>query len=324
MEKREEEKREFDEKILPAYLTAGKSTHFLHTKSKYGEFRYSIDRITLIANLDVEVWEKCFFEWLGLPFIEISGGGLQVLDYSNCDVDDFGNRHEHIAPEQVAYLEVPKFQPGKIRIDFNPNHGMSSEGGLWLHELLNKLPQKHFSRADVAIDIFNAPEIRNYGVWKFGCSEKIFLNRNREMETTYWGKSSSRQQIRLYNKKVEQEKRHGRIVNLDAWWRLEMQLRDNKVEEYPKLVVEMLEHFYKPAYKDANLTDSQQNKVFRMMNDLKYYGNQSRNTQARLRKLMEKAKPENGLSYEIAKGFKDALPMLEKELYTYKGQFHIN
>ncbi len=63
------------------------------------------------------------------------------------------------------------------------------------------------------------------------------------METTYWGSSASEKQIRLYNKKIEQERRHGRIVNLDSWWRLEMQLRGSKVEDYPELVAKMLENF---------------------------------------------------------------------------------
>lgn len=323
MEKREEEKRKFDEKILPAPLTAGKSTQSWVDDKKLG-LKYSIDRITLIADLNVETWEKRFFEWLKLPFIEISGNGLQILDYSNCDFDDFGNSHEPVSPEQVAYMEMPKYQANKIRIDFNPNHSMNSEGGLWLRELLNKLPQKHFSRADIAIDILNVPEIENYQVWKFGCSKTIYMNRNCEMETMYWGKASSQQQIRLYNKKVEQEKRHGKIVNLDAWWRLEMQLRGDKVEEYPTLVAKMLEHFYVPDYKSDNLIDTEQNKIARLILDPMYYGSLTKSSQQRLRKIIEKAKPENGLSYEIAKGFKDALPMLEKELYTYKGQFHIN
>lgn len=323
MGKREEKKREFDEKILPAPLTAGKSVQCWTPDEKLG-LKYSIDRITLIADLSVEIWEKRFFEWLKLPFIEISGSGLQVLDYSNCDVDDFGNSHEYVSPEQVAYIEMPKYQVNKIRIDFNPNHSMNSEGGLWLRELLNKLPQKHFSRADIAIDILNAPEIKNYQVWKFGCSETIYMNRKREMETIYWGKASSQQQIRLYNKKIEQEKRHGKIVNLDAWWRLEMQLRGDRVEEYPRLVAEMLENFYQADFRSEKLIDTEQNKVARLILDPAYYGSLTRSSQRRLRKIIEKAKPENGLSYEIAKGFKDALPMLEKELYTYKGQFHIN
>ena len=117
-----------------------------------------------MADLSVEAWEKHFFKWLQLPFTKVSGAGLKVLDFSNCDVDDFGNPHEHVDPEQVAYIEMPKYTPDKVRIDFNPNHSMNSEGGIWLRELLNKLPQKHFSRADIAIDILNADEIKNYQV----------------------------------------------------------------------------------------------------------------------------------------------------------------
>lgn len=317
------EKREFDNNFYLTLLTAGKSTQIWNNGRNIG-LKYSIDRITLMANLSLDSWEKHFFKWLKLPFIKISGNGLKVLDYSNCDFDDFGNPHEHIEPEQVAYIEMPKYRTNEIRIDFNPNHSMNSEGGIWLRELLNKLPQKHFSRADIAIDILNAPEIKHYQVWKFGCSEIIHMNRKREMETTYWGKASSQQQIRLYNKKVEQAKRHGKIVNLEAWWRLEMQLRGDKVEKYPKLVAQMLERFYQADFRSKKLTDSEQNKLARLLIDPAYYGDLPKTSQQRLRVIVKKSKPENGLSYDIARGFKEALPMLEKELYTYKGQFHIN
>ena len=322
-EEKLEKKRKREVKILPALLTAGKSTQIWTYGQKIG-LKYSIDRITLMADLSVEAWEKHFFKWLQLPFTEVSGAGLKILDFSNCDVDDFGNPHEHVDPEQVAYIEMPKYTPDKVRIDFNPNHSMNSEGGIWLRELLNKLPQKHFSRADIAIDILNADEIKNYQVWKFGCSEMIYMNRKREMETTYWGKASSQQQIRLYNKKVEQAKRHGEIVNLDAWWRLEMQLRGNKVENYTSLVAKMLEHFYQADFRSSKLTDGEQNKLARLLIDPAYYGTLSKTSRQRLREIVRKSKPENGLSYEIAKGFKSSLPMLEKELYSYKGQFHIN
>lgn len=304
-------------------LTAGKSSQICPVNPEK-DFRCSIDRITMIAPLSLDAWEDHYYKWLHLPFVEVSGAGLQILDYSNCDVDDFGNSHPHVDPEQVAYFEMVKFQKDKIRIDFNPNHGMNSEGGVWLKQLLSKLPQKKFSRADIANDIFNHPEISNYGVWNFGSSERIFLDRNRTMETTYWGKASSRKQIRLYNKKVEREARHGEIINISSWWRLEMQLRGDKVEKYPSLVKDMLEHFYIPDYRSSNLTDSEQNKLARMMIDPLYYGNQSKKTQQRLRNIIERAKPDNSLSVELAKYFAKSIPSLESELYSYLGRYHIN
>lgn len=305
------------------HLTAGKRGQFC--PPQYENLNYSIDRITLIADLDESLWERCFNKWVELPFIERAGAGLQVLDYSHCKVDDFGKEHDEVPPEQVAYIEMPRFQIGKLRIDFNPNHGMDSEAGIWLNEeVLEKLPNKHFSRADIAIDIFNHDEIKDYQVWRFGTSVRYFLDRGRRMETTYWGKSSSQKQIRLYNKKKEQEVRHGKIVNVDSWWRLEMQLRGNKVEEYPKLVAEMLRDFYKPAYKNPSLTESESNKVFRVMNDPLYYGSLDRKSKQRLIKAIHKAKPQNGLSFIIAQGFRYSLSRLDNELFTYKGRFHLN
>lgn len=287
-------------------------------------FRVSIDRITLIAPLSLDAWEKHYYKWLRLPFVKTSGAGLQVLDYSHCDVDDFGNPHEHVDPEQVAYIEVPRFQKDKVRIDFNPNHGMNSEGGLWLWDLLTRLPNKKFSRADIAIDIFDHPEIKDYEVWDFGISKRIFLNKSGEMETTYWGKASSRRQIRLYNKKVEQEARHGKIVNLNSWWRLEMQLRGSRIQEYPELIKEMLEHFYIPDYKNPNLKINEQNYILRMKYDPNFYGNQTKQTKYRLRGIIKKAKPIDSLSLSMAQVFDENLSNLEAELRDYLGRYSIN
>ena len=266
------------------------------------DVRVSIDRITIVGSYDSDRLNNDIREWLRKSFIQEVNGGIQVVDDSNCYQDDFGNRHAYVAPEQVAFINSPKFLKDKIRIDFNPNHGLQSEGGQWLLKLIASIQDKHFSRCDVAFDIFNEPTAKDYQVWRFGTSKQVIMNRIGEMETTYYGSMKSGQQIRQYNKKVEQEARHGKTINLESWWRVELQLRGNKVHDYPKLVQKMLEEFYIPKYKNAK-NPSQQAMIYAMMKEPTIYGDAPKTTRQRWRKLLKETPTENRLSVEMAKKF---------------------
>ena len=301
-------------------LKAGKSIHnWVNDKS----LSVSIDQITIIAPISLDSWERCVREWLKLPFIESSGAGLRVIDTSNCCSDDLGNKHDYVCSEQVAYIEMPRYHLDEIRIDFNPNHGMKSEGGKWLKNILLKIPNKHFSRLDIAIDIYNYQDVQKYDFYVFGMTKQVYYNRRQEVETKYWGSRSSQKQVRLYNKKVEQIKRHGKVTLVDSWWRLEFQLRSGAIENYPEIIQNMLKDFYIPNYLDPNLTDSEQNKVLRMMIDKNYYGSKSKSTQQRLRKLMRFAKTDKSLSIAIEQAFVDNLDLLAKKLKYYLASFDV-
>lgn len=284
----------------------------------------SIDEITIIAPMSLKLWERYMREWVSYPFVKLSGAGLKVIDLDNCYFDDYGKRHEIVKPEQVAYIEMPKYRENEIRIDFNPNHGMQSSSGKWLKNILEQLPHKHFSRLDIAIDLINCPEVTNYDFWQYGMTKQVYYSRQQKVETKYWGSRASQKQVRLYDKKVEQEKRHGKIINLDSWWRLEFQLRGKVINNYSELVQEMLSNFCIPNYKNPNLTDNEQNKILRMMVDKEYYGNQSKSTQQRLRKLIRLSEPDNSLSGVLQTAFNDNLSTISKELDYYLDYFDID
>lgn len=286
------------------------------------DVRVSIDRITIVGSYDSDRLNNDIREWLRKSFIQEVNGGIQVVDDSNCYQDDFGNRHAYVAPEQVAFINSPKFLKDKIRIDFNPNHGLQSEGGQWLLKLIASIQDKHFSRCDVAFDIFNEPTAKDYQVWRFGTSKQVIMNRIGEMETTYYGSMKSGQQIRQYNKKVEQEARHGKTINLESWWRVELQLRGNKVHDYPKLVQKMLEEFYIPKYKNAK-NPSQQAMIYAMMKEPTIYGDAPKTTRQRWRKLLKETPIENRLSVAMAKKFVEDFQRLEYELQSIMNRFEI-
>ena len=286
------------------------------------DIRVSIDRITIVGNYASDRLDNDMREWLRKPFVQDVNGGIQVVDDSNCYQDDFGNRHAYVAPEQVAFINSPKFLKDKIRIDFNPNHGLQSKGGQWLLKLIASIQEKHFSRCDIAFDLLNEPTAKDYQVWRFGTSKQVIMNRKGQMETTYYGSMRSGQQIRQYNKKIEQEARHGKTINVENWWRVELQLRGNKVQDYPKLVQKMLEQFFIPKYKNVK-NPSQQAMIYAMMNEPTIYGNASKATQQRWRKLLKETPTENRLSVEMAKKFVADFQRLEYELQSIMNRFNV-
>lgn len=278
----------------------------------------SIDRITIVAPIDVEDFEKTTEQWQLLPFVKTADGGFQFLEDAPIDSKE--------KPEQVAYVEMPKHQLGKIRIDFNPNHSMTGTvGGTYVRDMiLARLPEKHFSRIDVALDVIDHDELEFYQVWTPGISKSLFYGKAGHMETSYWGKQKSEQQIRLYNKRVEQMARHHREDVGYPWWRLELQLRGSKIERYPELVAKALADFYPPVYSSPLLTESEQNKIARLMMDPGYLGKQNKRGRTRLRQVLRKAKPEKSLSTAMEVAFKRDMPMLEKTLEDYLREYDID
>ena len=303
--------------LIPPYQKLEVNQDF-DPKKEAEKISCSIDRITIVAPLDVEVFEKNSEQWQLLPFVKVADGGFQVLE------DDPKSSGEK--PEQVAYIEMPKHQQGKVRVDFNPNHSMTGTvGGTYVKDMiLARLQQKHFSRIDVALDVVDHEELEFYQVWTPGISKSIFYGKSGHMETTYWGKQKSEQQIRLYNKRQEQMARHHREDVGYPWWRLELQLRGSKIERYPELVAKALDDFYPPVYSSSALTDTEQNKMLRLIVDPGYFGKQTKLGRTRLRKVLRKAKPEKSLSTAMEFAFKRDMPKLEKTLERYLREYDID
>lgn len=280
--------------------------------------RVSIDRLTIIGDYPTELFERHYYDWQrDNSFIRESGHGLKVVDttkYVNAEAD--------VPEEQVAYIEVPKFQADKIRLDFNPNHGLETPGGSWLLELIASIQNKHLSRNDVAFDIFNNPRAAFYRVWTFGITQSIYLGPKREMQTTYYGSPKSGKQIRQYNKLVEQKAKGKTYADLDSWWRVELQLRSSKADDYPNLVRQMLENFYVPD--DSQINDiGMRAMVYRLTNDPEFWGELGKSTAYRYRKLFREMPHENDLALAMADEFVKQFDRLENELQTIMNRFNI-
>ena len=289
---------------------------------KSSEIKVSIDRLTVVADYPSDRLDHDMREWMRKPFVQDISDGIQVVDERNCYFDDFGNRHAPVAPEQVAFIHSPKFLRDKLRIDFNPNHGLDSEGGQWVLQLIAKLQNKHFSRCDIAFDIFNEPTAQDYQVYRFGTGKQIIMGPDGKMQTTYYGSMKSGQQIRQYNKKIEQQARHGKLVNVDSWWRVELQLRGNKIADYPSLVRKMLEEFYIPEYKNLP-TIREKAMILALITDPTIYVDAPDRTRQRWRKLLKETPKDNRLSVAMAKKFVENFQRLEYELQSIMNRFNV-
>ncbi|MBS0954958.1 replication initiation factor domain-containing protein [Lactiplantibacillus plantarum] len=282
------------------------------------EIKISIDRLTIIGDYPTERFEQHYFEWQRLyPFIRECGQGLQVVDTTNHVNTGVGS-----PMQQVAYLEVPRFQDNKLRLDFNLNYGLQTPEGQWLLDLIGQMDEKHYSHGNFAFDVLNNSRVADYKWWKFGVTQNILLGRNREIQAIYYGSSKSGQEVRQYNKLVEQRAKGKELVNINSWWRLELQLRTGKVSSYPELVKQMLADFYVPEYKKLN-SISEQNMCYRLLNEPDFWGELADRTRAKYRKIFREMPHENEIAVLMGEKFIQKFDKLEKELQANIDCFNI-
>ncbi|MCW8711207.1 replication initiation factor domain-containing protein, partial [Acinetobacter baumannii] len=209
---------------------------------------WSIDRITIVGKLKENIYYHTTHDVLILDFEQ-----LMRLNEGNGYLKAVGNNGWQLLDqyeENIAYIEILKWQEGKGRIDFNPNkinQFLASSMKNFIHDLFL---EPHFSRADIACDIIDVPDefITQYRVVD-PVSFKPIYGRSGKLETAYWGSRASERQIRMYNKKLEQETKR-KIVpkEIDTWWRLELQLRRGKATDWHAMVHESLDSFASPHF----------------------------------------------------------------------------
>ncbi|HEM5230523.1 TPA: hypothetical protein U1354_002231, partial [Streptococcus suis] len=190
------------------------SLHFLSF-----DLDWSIDRITIVGvlnqfdfahtfvNEDGEIiYEKgeAFSLNQAMPILaregaaEPAGAGWRL-------VDKYG---ENIAYVETLPFKDPKTGEEKGRIDFNPNKIQQFLNTDLRTFIQTMFKNPHFSRADIACDILNLPDdyVSQYRLAD-AVSFRPYYGTNGALETAYWGARSSERQVRMYNKRLEQEKK---------------------------------------------------------------------------------------------------------------------
>ncbi|MDT2643753.1 replication initiation factor domain-containing protein [Enterococcus dongliensis] len=278
---------------------------------------WSIDRITIVGKLKENIYYHTTHDVLILDFEQ-----LMRLNEGNGYLKAVGNNGWQLLDqyeENIAYIEILKWQEGKGRIDFNPNkinQFLASSMKNFIHDLFL---EPHFSRADIACDIIDVPDefITQYRVVD-PVSFKPIYGRSGKLETAYWGSRASERQIRMYNKKLEQETKR-KIVpkEIDTWWRLELQLRRGKATDWHAMVHESLDSFASPHFLPVSTKPIDKVLISGLIADQNNWSIISRDLKYRLRKLLKQESQNDELTNHLRETFSESADVLKKELDTW-------
>lgn len=275
----------------------------------------SIDRITVSGELKAEYRElQRVMNALGSSW-ELSDGVFRLIrEYPNGDT------------ENVAYYAENAFQAGSWRLDFNPNK-LSDEEKLEMKRAIDLLTDVHFTRLDLAFDVFNNELGMKYRIYRPNVSQREYgvytAQWTKAVETIYYGSNSSEQQIRQYNKLVEQTKKNMPLPDgVEHWMRLELQLRGRKPTEWVERAKGMLDDFRLPNY-DRIKNKNDRMALFALEKGLLDWSDFSdKNKKARLRKL-QKEQYDDILARELFDLLIEHQERLHGELTSYLAEFDI-
>lgn len=290
------------------------NVHNMYTPLK---MQWSIDRITIVGKLNENIIYHTANGSIMVDFEQLmrlneGEGFLEPVNSNSWQLcDQYG--------ENIAYIEMLKFQKGFGRIDFNPNkinQYLASSMKNFIHDLFL---DPHFSRADIACDIIDVPDdfITQYRVVD-PISYRAYFGRSGKLETAYWGSRSSERQIRLYNKKLEQENKR-KIVSteINTWWRLEMQLRRGKATDWHSMVRESLDSFSSPHFLPLDVKPNDKVMIYGLISNPEMWGFLERRMKYKLRDILKRESKNDELTNHLRETFSEAADDLKKELDTW-------
>lgn len=230
---------------------------------------FSVDRLTVIAKLKGDN-----------PFYHIYKF-LSVLDYvymsKHADSSIFEFSYK---VDGLGYVQIDRVD-SKIRIDFNPNN-ITLDGRKILNFLLSFASDIHYSRLDLALDLYNY-NINDYNIIDIGNRKSAyFYDRVGRLETMYSGSMKSNKYIRIYNKAVEQK-----IKNLD-WWRFEIQLRDVYIDKYLTEISDFFKDILVYKYNSIDKYTVEENAMLEfLLHDTSRFTLLSKNSRTKYRKIIK-------------------------------------
>lgn len=277
------------------------------------KLRWSIDRITVVGNIPYDFGELADY---------LIKNGFAVDEYGSSFslVDKF--------KENYAYVEFIKFQKeteNKVRLDFNPNKlfAGNSERLKCFFDFL--FYDAHFSRLDVAVDLFNLNDSFFENTTSVDVINKAFFyGRINQLETIYFGSRGSRRQIRLYNKQIEQEQKKEFIPKeIKSWWRLEFQLRGEKTEDWINSIKESLDKLIFSWKVSDELSLNDQMKLEALKTKPSFLSKMDTKTRSKYRKLLMESKDDEDMNLKeiLFRTFEESMPSIEKELKDWKKIF---
>lgn len=311
------------------YLTLSNrqlSMHLLHLDNKINndiQYRlgWSIDRITLVGTVRQTKNNDGTIRDLGSIMQDVLDSGLNGVEKlpRGWLLKDRYN-------EQIAYIEYLNHDNTRGRIDFNPNK-LSEFIKSTLKDFIALIFEDvKFSRIDVACDIFNIPEevIEQYQLIK-DVSTHTYRGRGGQLETIYWGSSSSERQVRLYNKLKERNKKgFGVVEGINTWWRFEAQLRGKTTKEWFESVSELLSYFTSPNFIPLDIVGMEKIALVALLEHpelIKEMG--SAHTVAKYKKLIKRVVENDELTTAMVEQFEEDVIELQKNLDSWLGYIDV-
>lgn len=237
---------------------------------------FSIDKLTVLGTLKYKDYYFAIIDiayTYPIPFFE------KVIDTQfftkSWNIKDFG------------FLQID-ITTLKFRLEFNPNHINTRLSRKLLDTLLTYIKDIHFSRIDLAIDLYNY-NLYEYNIVDLNSRKKAYYyDRVGKLETCYFGSMSSNKFIRIYNKAVEQK-----VRDVD-WWRIELQLRDTYIDTYLTGFKDFLDGiliFKYVSIEDLSLTDKAM--LDYILRDISRLGLLSKNSRTRYKNIISDLKLES-------------------------------
>lgn len=277
---------------------------------------WSIDRITVVGETKKYTWIRDDFEVIELDFEQVwmvfqTQGMAEQRGQGWVLLDKYG--------ENIAYAERMKFRPELARIDFNPNKIGKFLAEDLKHFIHRVFDNPHFSRADVACDMFDLPDdfVRQYQIVD-PVSFKPIYGANGELETAYWGSRSSERQVRMYNKKLEQTKKKQFIPGMiETWWRLEVQLRRDKASNWFNIMNESLASFCSPHFFPIDMKVTDEVMLTGLFANHNLWSKIARHTKYKYRNLLKEIAKNDELTQHLKASFSESAKDLKDELDSW-------
>ncbi len=189
--------------------------------------------------------------------------------------------------KDIGFLQFDR--PTKnIRFEFNPNNVLSLEDKQYVNYILNLMYSIHFSRLDVALDLFNY-DLYNYNIIDLNRRKSAYYyDESKKIETIYLGSMGSNKFIRIYNKAKEQKQKD------KDWWRIELQLRDNHIINYLSGDKDFLDNVYIFKYKSLEKYNvNEKSMIEYLLFDISRINELQKNTKTKYKKIIKDLKMES-------------------------------
>lgn len=277
---------------------------------------WSIDRLTIVGRLKQSpsaIGTEIYEADIAMAMLEEQGYARKVKELGwvveNTDVEP---------AENIGYFELLAHDREKGRFDFNPNKLSDILNGNLKDFLHSIFENAHYSRADVACDIFNVPNdyIRQFDIVK-AVSKREWSGIDRKLQTAYWGSPQSERQVRMYDKLREQLK-NGEIIapEIKTWWRLEFQLRGkDRTTQFDDVVKDVLESFVSMKHIPIDIEGLERATLIGLLTEPETWsGIKSSKTKAKYKKMVARVGREDSITRLLLDSYFEQKPEIEKEL----------